>query len=139
MRAVVMAGGEGTRLRPLTTNVPKPLLPVVGEPIMGHLLRLLNRHGIDQAVVTVQYLAASIRSYFGDGDEYGVRLSYATESIPLGTAGSVKNAEQGLAGEPFLVVSGDALTDIDLTALGGLIRPDEMVRTRALRASPSVL
>ena len=62
MRAVVMAGGEGTRLRPLTTNVPKPLLPVVGEPIMGHILRLLHRHGVAEAVVTVQYLAATIRS-----------------------------------------------------------------------------
>ena len=83
-----MAGGAGTRLRPLTTNVPKPLLPVVGEPMMAHLLRLLARHGVDEAVVTVQYLAASIRSYFGKGEDYGVRLSYATESVPLGTAGT---------------------------------------------------
>ena len=112
-----MAGGQGTRLRPLTTNVPKPLLPVVGEPIMGHLLRLLGRHGISEAVVTVQYLAGNIRSYFGDGAEYGIQLSYATESVPLGTAASVKNAQRGLRGEPFLVVSGDALTDIDLTEL----------------------
>ncbi len=95
MRAVVMAGGAGTRLRPLTTNVPKPLLPVVGEPIMGHVLRLLQRHGIRESVITVQYLAASIRSYFGDGSDYGIALSYATESVPLGTAGSVKNAERG--------------------------------------------
>ena len=139
MRAVVMAGGEGTRLRPLTTNVPKPLLPVVGEPIMGHLLRLLNKHGIDQAVVTVQYLAASIRSYFGDGDEYGVQLSYATESVPLGTAGSVKNAEQGLAGEPFLVVSGDALTDIDLTALVEFHQRTGAMVTVALARKPNVI
>ncbi len=139
MRAVVMAGGEGTRLRPLTTNVPKPLLPVVGEPIMGHLLRLLNKHGIEQAVVTVQYLAASIRSYFGDGDEYGVRLSYATESVPLGTAGSVKNAEQGLAGEPFLVVSGDALTDIDLTALVEFHQRTGAMVTVALARKPNVI
>ncbi|HSO04804.1 MAG TPA: sugar phosphate nucleotidyltransferase, partial [Candidatus Limnocylindrales bacterium] len=139
MRAVVMAGGEGTRLRPLTTNVPKPLLPVVGEPIMGHVLRLLNRHGIEQAVVTVQYLAASIRSYFGDGDEYGVRLSYATESMPLGTAGSVKNAEQGLAGEPFLVVSGDALSDIDLTALVAFHHQTGAMVTVALARKPNVI
>jgi mannose-1-phosphate guanylyltransferase/phosphomannomutase len=139
MRAVVMAGGEGTRLRPLTTNVPKPLLPVVGEPIMGHLLRLLNRHGIEQAVVTVQYLAASIRSYFGAGEEYGVALSYATESVPLGTAGSVKNAEQGLAGEPFLVVSGDALTDIDLSALIDFHQRTGAVVTVALARKPNVL
>ncbi len=139
MRAVVMAGGEGTRLRPLTTNAPKPLLPVAGEPIMGHLLRLLNRHGISQAVVTVQYLAANIRSYFGDGAEYGVQLSYATESVPLGTAGSVKNAERGLNREPFLVVSGDALTDIDLTALIESHRRTGAVVTVALARKPNVL
>ena len=86
---------------------------------MAHLLRLLARHGVDEAVVTVQYLAASIRSYFGKGEDYGVRLSYATESVPLGTAGSVRNARAGLAeDEPFLVVSGDALTDMDLTRPG---------------------
>ncbi len=117
MRAVVMAGGEGTRLRPLTTNVPKPLLPVVDRPIMEHLLGLLVRHGVTECVVTVQYLANSIREYFGDGADVGMKLSYATESVPLGTAGSVKNAQRELRGAPFLVVSGDALTDLNLTNL----------------------
>ena len=117
MRAVVMAGGEGTRLRPMTANQPKPLLPVVNRPIMEHVLRLLRRHGFDETVVTVQFLAALVRNYFGDGDELGMSLSYATEETPLGTAGSVKNAEEALRDEPFLVISGDALTDIDLTAL----------------------
>ncbi len=87
----------------------------------------------------MQYLAASIRSYFGDGDEYGVRLSYATESVPLGTAGSVKNAEQGLAGEPFLVVSGDALTDIDLTALVAFHQQTGAMITVALARKPNVV
>lgn len=135
-----MAGGAGTRLRPLTTNVPKPLLPVVGEPIMGHILRLLRRHGVDEAVVTVAYLAASIRSYFGIGEEYDVRLSYATESVPLGTAGSVRNARAGLArDEPFLVVSGDALTDMDLTALVEHHRSTGAVVTVALARKPNVV
>ena len=134
-----MAGGEGTRLRPLTTNVPKPLLPVAGQPLMGHILRLLQRHGVDEAVVTVQYLAASIRSYFGDGADHGIRLSYATESVPLGTAGSVKNAEQGLAGEPFLVVSGDALTDMDLTDLVEFHRRNGAAVTVALARKPNVV
>ena len=135
-----MAGGEGTRLRPLTTNVPKPLLPVVGEPIMGHLLRLMASHGIDSAVVTVQYLAASIRSYFGAGEEYGLTLSYATESVPLGTAGSVRNARAGLApDEPFLVVSGDALTDIDLSALIEHHRRTRAAVTVALARKPNVV
>ena len=112
-----MAGGEGTRLRPMTANQPKPLLPVVNRPIMEHVLRLLKRHGFDETVVTVQFLASLIRTYFGDGDELGMHLSYATEETPLGTAGSVKNAEAALKDDSFLVISGDALTDIDLGAV----------------------
>ncbi|UPT20261.1 NTP transferase domain-containing protein [Thermobifida alba] len=115
MKAVVMAGGEGTRLRPMTANQPKPLLPVVNRPIMEHVLRLLKRHGFDDTVVTVQFLATLIRNYFGDGEELGMNLRYVAEEVPLGTAGSVKNAEEHLRGEPFIVISGDALTDIDLT------------------------
>ncbi|TDQ53382.1 mannose-1-phosphate guanyltransferase [Actinorugispora endophytica] len=115
MKAVVMAGGEGTRLRPMTANQPKPLLPVVNRPIMEHVLRLLKRHGFDDTVVTVQFLATLIRNYFGDGEELGMNLRYVAEEVPLGTAGSVKNAEEHLKGEPFIVISGDALTDIDLS------------------------
>ncbi len=110
-----MAGGEGTRLRPMTANQPKPLLPVVGRPIMEHVLLLLRRHGLTETVVTVQFLAALVRNYFGDGDDLGMSLTYATEGTALGTAGSVKNAEAGLRDEPFVVISGDALTDLDLT------------------------
>src|ERR1700760_2904959 len=112
-----MAGGEGTRLRPMTANQPKPLLPVANRPIMEHVLRLLRRHGFTDTVVTVQFLAALVRNYFGDGEDFGMALQYATEEMPLGTAGSVKNAEDALRDEPFLVISGDALTDIDLTAM----------------------
>src|ERR1700761_253075 len=112
-----MAGGEGTRLRPMTANQPKPLLPVANRPIMEHVLRLLRRHGFTATVVTVQFLAALVRNYFGDGEDFGMELQYATEEMPLGTAGSVKNAEDALRDEPFLVISGDALTDIDLTAM----------------------
>lgn len=117
MMAVVMAGGEGTRLRPLTANQPKPLLPVVNRPIMEHVLRLLKRHGFDQTVVTVQFLASLVRTCFGDGEELGMHLTYATEESPLGTAGSVGNARSTLRDDAFLVISGDALTDIDLGAL----------------------
>ena len=87
MKAVVMAGGEGTRLRPLTSSMPKPLLPVVNRPIMEHVLRLLRRHGMTDVVVTVQFLASLVRNYFGDGEELGMTLQYATEEAPLGTAG----------------------------------------------------
>ncbi len=117
--AVVMAGGEGTRLRPMTANQPKPLLPVANRPIMEHVLRLLQRHGFDETVVTVQFLANLVRTYFGDGEDLGMHLMYATEESPLGTAGSVRNAGPALDDDAFLVMSGDALTDIDL---GELVR-----------------
>ena len=117
MKAVVMAGGEGTRLRPMTANQPKPMLPVVNRPIMEHVLRLLRQHGFDETVVTTAFLASMVRNYFGDGEDFGMSLQYATEEAPLGTAGSVKNAEDALRDQPFLVISGDALTDIDLSEL----------------------
>ncbi|WP_235608392.1 nucleotidyltransferase family protein, partial [Frankia casuarinae] len=134
-----MAGGEGTRLRPLTANLPKPLLPVVNRPIMEHVLRLLKRHGFDETVVTVQFLASMIRTYFGSGDELGMHLSYATETTPLGTAGSVKNAEDALRDEAFLVISGDALTDIDLTDLVAFHRRQGALVTVALKSVPDPL
>jgi mannose-1-phosphate guanylyltransferase/phosphomannomutase len=115
VKAVIMAGGEGTRLRPLTSNQPKPMMPLANRPMMEHIVQLLARHGFDDIVVTVAFLANHIRSYFGDGSEFGVRMSYATEETPLGTAGSVRNAMAELSDEPFLVISGDVLTDIDLS------------------------
>lgn len=113
MKAVIMAGGEGTRLRPLTSNIPKPLLPLVNRPMMEHVVDLLKHHGIDEIVVTVAFMANRVRNYFGDGAEFGVNIVYATEESPLGTAGSVRNAMEHLT-ERFLVISGDVLTDIDL-------------------------
>lgn len=113
MKAVIMAGGEGTRLRPLTSNVPKPMMPIVNRPMMEHIVTLLKAHGFDEIVVTVAFMANAIRTYFGDGSEFGVRMVYATEETPLGTAGSVRNAMDELD-ERFLVISGDVLTDIDL-------------------------
>ena len=111
-----MAGGEGTRLRPLTSNAPKPMLPLVNEPMMEHIVRLLRLHGFDEIVVTVAFMANHIRTFFGDGSDFGVRMVYATEETPLGTAGSVRNAMEELD-ERFLVISGDVLTDIDLSAV----------------------
>ncbi len=111
-----MAGGEGSRLRPLTSSLPKPMIPLVNRPMMEHVVHLLRRHGFDEIVVTVAYLASSIRNYFGDGSAFGVKMSYATEETPLGTAGSVRNAMDVLD-ERFLVISGDVLTDIDLSAI----------------------
>jgi mannose-1-phosphate guanylyltransferase / phosphomannomutase len=139
MKAVVMAGGEGTRLRPMTANQPKPLLPVVNRPIMEHVLRLLRRHGFTDTVVTVQFLAALIRNYFGDGEELGMNLQYATEEKPLGTAGSVKNAEAELRDSRFVVISGDALTDIDLTDMARFHVANRALVTVALKRVPNPL
>jgi mannose-1-phosphate guanylyltransferase / phosphomannomutase len=116
MKAVIMAGGEGTRLRPLTSNQPKPMLPMANRPMMEHVVNLLRQHGFEDIVVTVAFMANAIRSYFADGSEFGVRMVYATEETPLGTAGSVRNARDELD-ERFLVISGDVLTDLDLASL----------------------
>ena len=116
MKAVVMAGGEGTRLRPLTSNQPKPMVPIVGKPCMEHILELLKQHGFEDVIVTVAFLPQAIRSYFGGGETLGVDMSYSVEESPLGTAGSVRLAA-GRLDDTFLVISGDALCDIDLTQL----------------------
>jgi mannose-1-phosphate guanylyltransferase/phosphomannomutase len=134
-----MAGGEGSRLRPMTANLPKPLLPVANRPVLEHVLRLLRRHGITETVVTVQFLASLVRNYFGDGDELGMSLQYATEQRPLGTAGSVKNAETPLRDETFLVLSGDALTDADLTGMIDFHRRSGALVTVGLKSVPDPL
>src|SRR5579862_5435135 len=133
MKAVIMAGGEGTRLRPLTSNQPKPMLPMANRPMMEHVVSLLRRHGFDEVVVTVAFMANAIRSYFDDGSEFGVRMVYATEETPLGTAGSVRNAMAQLD-ERFLVISGDVLTDIDLAAVVGYHEAKGALATIALKA-----
>ena len=109
VKAVVMAGGEGTRLRPLTSNQPKPMVPVVGKPCMEHIVELLRGHGMEDVIVTVAFLPQAIRSYFGDGESLGVNIEYSVEESPLGTAGSVRLAS-GELDDTFLVISGDALT-----------------------------
>jgi mannose-1-phosphate guanylyltransferase / phosphomannomutase len=116
VKAVVMAGGEGTRLRPLTSNQPKPMVPIVGKPCMEHALDLLRRHGLTEVVVTLAFMPQAIRTYFGDGESLGLEMDYSIEEQPLGTAGSVALAKERLT-DTFLVISGDALCDVDLTGL----------------------
>jgi mannose-1-phosphate guanylyltransferase/phosphomannomutase len=111
-----MAGGEGTRLRPLTSNQPKPMVPIVGKPCMEHILELLRDHGFTDVVITLAFLPQAIRSHFGDGSQWGINIEYSVEETPLGTAGSVRLAS-GRLKETTLVISGDALCDIDLTSL----------------------
>jgi len=138
MKAVVMAGGEGSRLRPLTSSLPKPLVPVAGRPIMEHILLHLRRHQLRDVVATVQYMGASIRNYFGDGSEQGVALTYSVEDSPLGTAGSVMLARQQL-NETFVVISGDSLTDIDLGAAARFHRERKAIATIVLKPVPNPL
>ncbi|HWP35701.1 MAG TPA: mannose-1-phosphate guanyltransferase [Thermodesulfobacteriota bacterium] len=115
MHGVIMAGGFGTRLRPLTINIPKPMTPVMNRPMMAHIVGLLAREGIRDLVALLYFQPETIREYFGDGRDFGVRLSYVGAAEDYGTAGSVKNAERWLAGGgTFLVISGDILTDFDL-------------------------
>ncbi|MEW5919999.1 MAG: sugar phosphate nucleotidyltransferase [Bacillota bacterium] len=114
MKAVIMAGGEGARLRPLTCERPKPMVPLLGRPMMEYILRLLQKHDLQELAVTLQYLPERIKEHFGSGEEWGVSLNYFLEKEPLGTAGSVKNAASMLD-QTFLVISGDCLTDMDLT------------------------
>lgn len=133
VKAVIMAGGEGTRLRPLTSNQPKPMLPMANRPMMEHVVTLLRRHGFTDIVVTVAFMANAIRNYFGDGAELGVRITYATEDTPLGTAGSVANARH-LLDEPFVVISGDVLTDIDVSEVVDFHRKRGSMATLALKA-----
>ncbi|NOX61084.1 MAG: NTP transferase domain-containing protein [Chloroflexi bacterium] len=120
MKAVIMAGGQGTRLRPLTVNRPKPLMPLVNKPVIGHIVDWLKRHRLHHMILTLQHKAEWFQNYLPGGANIGVRFDYLIEDVPLGTAGGVANAlRAGLVDETetILVVSGDALTDIDIAAL----------------------
>ncbi len=113
MKAIIMAGGEGSRLRPLTCGIPKPMAPIMNRPVMEHIILLLKQHGIRDIGVTLRVHPEQIRDYFGDGTAFGVHLTYFLEETPLGTAGSVKNTGD-FCKEDFLVISGDAMTDVNL-------------------------
>ena len=131
MKAVILAGGEGTRLRPLTCNVPKPMVPILNRPFLEHMLSHLSGHGVEHAILTMWYLPDVIRSHFGNGEGLGLRLSYTLEETPLGTAGAVKNVEDELDGA-FLVLNGDIFTDLDLSAMARFHRDSGAMVTIAL-------
>ena len=109
-----MAGGAGTRLRPLTVNRPKPMVPIVHKPVLAHIIELLKRNDFEDAIITLHYFPERVREYFGDGENTGISIRYSVEDRPMGTAGSVKLAEPNIENDQFLVISGDALTDFDL-------------------------
>ncbi len=115
MKAVILAGGAGTRLQPLTTELPKPMVSLLGRPVLEHILLLLRRHQVTEAAVTLHYHPEAITGYFGDGSAWGMHLHYFYEDTPLGTAGGVKACRDFLGQEDFLVISGDCVSDFDLT------------------------
>ena len=116
MKAVILVGGEGTRLRPLTCNTPKAMAPILNRPFLEHLLRYLEKNGVKDIILAMSYLPTPIQSYFGNGNQLGVQLTYIVETAPLGTAGAVKNVESCLDGT-FVVFNGDILTEIDLATM----------------------
>jgi mannose-1-phosphate guanylyltransferase / phosphomannomutase len=139
MRAVLMAGGSGTRLRPLTCDLPKPMVSILNRPIAEHIIDLLQQHGIEEIIATLHYLPDVMRDYFQDGSDFGVRIMYAVEEDePLGTAGCVKNIAEFLD-ETFLVISGDSVTDIDLSAAIAFHRSRQAQATIILTQVPNPL
>ena len=117
LKAVIMAGGEGTRLRPMSLSAPKPMTPLLGRPVMEHIIHLLKRHGVDEICVTLCYKPHAVMDWFGSGDQLGVRLTWFVAEEPLGTAGSVRSCMEQLGQEDFLVISGDCICDLDLKRL----------------------
>lgn len=113
---MILAAGLGTRLRPITYGMPKPMVPVLNRPVMEHIVRLLARHRFSEAIANLHWFPETIETHFGDGSGFGVDLSYSREEKLLGTSGGVRNAA-GFLGDSFLVISGDALTDVDLAAM----------------------
>jgi mannose-1-phosphate guanylyltransferase len=135
---MVMAAGLGTRLRPLTYEVPKPMVPVVNRPVMEHILELLPRHGFSEVIANLHWFPDAIRERFGDGSALGVDLTYRYEEELLGTAGGVRNVAEFFGSEPFLVMAGDALTDIDLAALRAAHESHGGMATLAVRRVANV-
>ncbi len=130
-RAVILVGGEGTRLRPLTNGLPKPMLPVLNRPFLEHTIDYLSNYGVRDVILALSYLPTVIQEYFGEGTTLGVQLNYVQEPQPLGTAGAVKNAERFIDG-PFVVLNGDIHTDLDLSAMMAFHRSSQAKVTIAL-------
>jgi mannose-1-phosphate guanylyltransferase len=140
MRVMIMAAGKGTRLRPVTDLMPKPMVPIVNRPALYHILGLLRRHGFREVIINLHHLSDAIRGNLGDGTALGMEISYSYEPELLGTAGGVKNNADFLGEDTFLVMSGDVLTDIDLTGLIAAHRLHDSIATMSVKevADPSL-
>ena len=119
MKAIILAGGKATRLRPLSCNTTKSMVPVLNHPLLEHLIGYLRKHDVKDIILTLSYMSEQVMDYFGDGSKFGVKIDYLLEDSPLGSAGAAKNAEEFLDSS-FIVFNGDIFTDLDLTAMVNL-------------------
>lgn len=133
MKAMILAAGLGTRLRPLTNIIPKPLLPVAGTPLIVWNLLLLRRYGFREVIINLHHLGPLIEQTLGDGSRFGLRIDYSREPVILGTGGGIKQAESSFSGEPFLVLNGDTLFELDLGALIAFHRQRQAAATLVVR------
>jgi NDP-sugar pyrophosphorylase family protein len=136
MKAMILAAGLGTRLRPLTNTIPKPLLPIEGTPLIVWNLLLLKRYGFQDVVINLHHLGPMIEQTLGDGSQYGLHIIYSREPVILGTGGGIKQAEPYFSGEPVLVLNGDTLVELDLDALYAFHRATRAAATLVLREDP---
>lgn len=137
MKGIIIAGGLGTRLRPLTYQRPKPLVPVANRPFLEYQVALLHANGIDDIVFATNYMADKIEGHFGNGDRFGVRMRYALEETPLGTGGAIRNAADFFPGESVAVFNGDVLTDFDISTILAFHRERNAIATITLAEVPS--
>lgn len=131
-QAVVLAGGQGTNMRPLTLEVPKALIPVRGKPILEYVIEMLRDHGIRTVVLCIGHMGDKIKNHVGDGSKYGVKIIYSEEKEPMGTAGAIRQAKSYLQPQPFLVMHGDVLAQIDINEFIGFHQEQERMGTIAL-------
>ena len=137
MKGVIIAGGFGTRLRPLTYPRPKPLVPVANRPFLEYQVALLRKHGVEDIVFATNYMADKIEAHFGDGSRFGVRMRYAVEDKPLGTGGAIRNAADQFPGEAVCVFNGDVMTDFDISAILRFHRDKQAIATITLSEVPA--
>jgi NDP-sugar pyrophosphorylase family protein len=136
MKAMILAAGLGTRLRPVTNTIPKPLLPIAGTPLIVWNLLLLKRHGFHDVIINLHHLGPMIEQAVGNGSKYGLRILYSHEPVILGTGGGIKQAEPHFSGEPVVVLNGDTLFELDLEALQAFHQRHHAAATLVLRSDP---
>ncbi|MBE6972702.1 MAG: hypothetical protein E7440_02330 [Ruminococcaceae bacterium] len=139
MKAIILAGGEGIRLRPISMGMPKAMVPLLGRPVLEHLLRLLSRHGITEVCVAMNGRQKGIQEHFENGDAFGVSIRYCMEEVPLGTAGAVKNCAEFIGGDQVLVMGGDSVCDLDLTRAVEFHREKQALATIVITSHPRPL